>query len=69
MDELTGYEKGFVQCCDCKNLESYWKDGNVVFFLCRFKPVAMKTLYQRWRRCKFFTYTTQTPLDRRNNIK
>jgi hypothetical protein len=64
-----GYETGYVQCGDCRNLESFWKNGELVFFMCRLRPVAMKKLDNRWRRCRCFIHTNDSPLDRRNEIK
>ncbi|MCW4017921.1 MAG: hypothetical protein NWF00_04475 [Candidatus Bathyarchaeota archaeon] len=63
------YGTGHVQCCECRNLESFWKNGAVVFFMCRVKPVAMKKLDNRWRRCQWFIHTNDSPLERKNEIK
>ena len=42
-----GYDKGYVQCSECQNLESYWKNGSIAFFMCRVKPVTLKRLENR----------------------
>ena len=64
-----GYDKGYVQCVDCRNLESYWKDGSVGFFMCRVKLLAMKQLKGRWRHCKYFIHSNEPPQERRNEVQ
>jgi hypothetical protein len=64
-----GYSNGDVQCVDCQNLESYWKDGELAFFMCKTNSVTMKKLESRWRKCKNFMHTNEPAHDRRNDIK
>ena len=64
-----GYSNGDVQCVDCLNMESYWKDGELAFFMCKTNSVTMKKLERRWRKCKNFSYIDEPALNRRNNIK
>jgi len=52
--DRSGYEKGYVQCPDCQNLEGYWNGERVLFYKCKVRPVAMKVLSYRWRRCPYF---------------
>jgi ADP-heptose:LPS heptosyltransferase len=63
------YKDGYVKCGECLNLESYWKNGAIAFFMCRVKPVSMKKLETRWRLCNCFTHTNQPPTERKNQIK
>jgi len=64
-----GYGNGNVQCADCRNLESYWKNGEVAFFACKENSVTLKKLEIKWRKCKNFAYTSESPLNRKNDIK
>ncbi|XES77372.1 MAG: hypothetical protein ACBZ72_00480 [Candidatus Bathyarchaeia archaeon] len=64
-----GYENGYVKCSECRNLESYWKNGALVFYMCRLRPVAMKKQDNSWRRCRFFIHTNDSPIERQNQIK
>jgi hypothetical protein len=68
MSEI-GYGDGYVQCADCQNLESYWKNGEVAFFVCKTRPVTLKKLESRWRKCKNFNHTNEPAISRRNEIK
>ena len=63
------YGNGYVQCERCRNLESYWKNGNFVFFMCRLKPISLKNLDDRWVRCSCFMFAKKSPLRRRKEIR
>jgi hypothetical protein len=64
-----GYSNGDVQCVDCRNMESYWKNGEVAFFICKTNSVALKKLEPRWRKCKNFIHTNEPALNRRKEMK
>ena len=50
-----GYDKGFVRCTDCQNLEAYiGKNDTTKFFRCKLGIVKMDRLRADWRRCQSF---------------
>jgi hypothetical protein len=63
------FGNGQVQCEHCRNLESYWKNGNFVFFMCRLKPISLKKLDDRWVQCSWFMFAKKSPLRRRKEIR
>jgi hypothetical protein len=67
--EEMSYAEGYVLCCECRNLESFWKDGEFAFFMCRLNAVSMKTLEIQWRKCERFEHTNEPPTKRRNEIQ
>ena len=68
MNEM-GYDKGYVMCPDCENLESYWRAGRFAYFKCKFKPLKMSKLESRWRKCGFFVPSKESPLDHKKTIE
>jgi hypothetical protein len=66
--EKKGYNEGYVLCSECRNLESYWKNGEFVFFMCKTHSVTMKKLEGDWRKCAHFVHTNESPFERKNEI-
>ena len=63
------YGHGMVQCEHCRNLESYWKNGNFVFFMCRLKPISLRNLDDHWVKCSCYLFAKKSPLRRRKEIR
>ena len=66
--DRSGYEKGYVQCPNCRNLEGYWDGERVFFYQCKVRPMKMKVLNYRWRRCPLFVRTAEPVFLRMNLI-
>ena len=60
--DRSGYDKGYVRCPDCQNLEIYWDGERVFYHQCAVRPVRMKIAEARWRRCPLFRWRRGDPV-------